>query len=252
MGLMLAENPRCLGNCNGGRTPCTLPGVCHGHHRRPLTEHDLDRAHAWRTTAPGALAARQRGPRRIAAERQRRNRLFVRMALLLAALAFTLVFTGRVRAEGAPLRIGAHLATAHFAVQVDRPAQQPRSSTPGLYVIGPHYTAGLVRNSYGRWSAYGGWVAPIGPLDLTLGAISGYRYRRVTGPTACPPEWCEQQRTERQAECWTEVGSTRHTLRALVAVSYAVPIAVAGVSPRITLLGRKGLHLSVESTFTAL
>ncbi len=76
--------PPCLGHCEQGDAcparATTGPGK--------LTEAHLDRAHAWRSTAPGALAARQRGPRRIAAARRLRAQR-INATLLACTIALT-------------------------------------------------------------------------------------------------------------------------------------------------------------------
>lgn len=79
--------PPCSGHCEqGDACPARAP---HAGTPGKLTEAHLDRAHAWRTTAPGALAARQRGPRRIAVARRLRAQR-INAGLLAAAIALTL------------------------------------------------------------------------------------------------------------------------------------------------------------------
>ena len=125
----------------------------------------------------------------------------------------------------------------------DGPAHELHDSTPGLYVLAHGWTAGVLRNSYRRTSVYAGKVWRAGPLDFTVGAITGYQYRHVSGRSACPYDQQGDEYSHLHARCWSEVGTTRAVLRPLVAASYAVPLPT--LQPRLTLL-RKGLHLSIE------
>lgn len=64
--------------------------------------------------------------------------------------------------------IGLHLATWH-----DQPGFE--TATPGIYAVDTAgCTAGALRNSEGRASAYAGYTWRWGPVALTAGAISGY------------------------------------------------------------------------------
>lgn len=72
--------------------------------------------------------------------------------------------------------LGLHLLSLH-----PQPGMTP--VTPGLYVsaqAGPvRPVLGVLRNSEGRLGAYAGATASLGPIDLTAGAITGYRRRAV-------------------------------------------------------------------------
>jgi hypothetical protein len=71
--------------------------------------------------------------------------------------------------------IGAHIATAH-----DTGGKQ--NVNPGLYVrTESGLTAGAYRNSYDRFSAYGGytWQTENKLFALTVGAVTGYPAMRV-------------------------------------------------------------------------
>jgi hypothetical protein len=65
--------------------------------------------------------------------------------------------------------IGLHLLSAHAA-----PGYQ--SATVGIYAQSPEgWTAGVLRNSEGRLSAYAGHTSEWGPVSLTVGGIGGYK-----------------------------------------------------------------------------
>lgn len=150
--------------------------------------------------------------------------------------------------------VGAHLYSAHFAVDRDAPEHlQPRDVTPGLYWRGESgLTLGVVRNSHARWAGYAGytWETEDRRWAALVGAISSYQYRKYTGPSACG----KKQRANAEVDpesCWWVVGNTSAYLRPLVALSVAVPEAapiLGGATPRISWIG-KALHLSVEARF---
>lgn len=116
--------------------------------------------------------------------------------VMLALLALWLLGSAVAPAEAAeqaeaaaapprPLRIGVHLASAH-----SRPGFE--GFNPGLYVVAPAgAAAGVYRNSYGRASAWAGWLfeAPLGdtPLaaGLVVGVVTGYPAAAVL-PLAAP------------------------------------------------------------------
>ena len=97
-------------------------------------------------------------------------------ALLLALLAAVLGFLLATPAQAATL--GLHTVSWHDQPRADgRPFE---SRTPGLYLRRPDgATAGLLRNSLGRWGGYAGWTwssdeaRPLG-LAFTAALISGY------------------------------------------------------------------------------
>jgi hypothetical protein len=115
--------------------------------------------------------------------------------------------------------IGLHLATLHsnHALQAEN---------PGIYMRAPDgATAGVLRNSYGRTSVYGGWTFETEDqrFALTVGAITGYPAKRVL-PMVTP--------------------------------SVRLPIGDSGTALRLTFLPRAakygtgvGLHASVEISF---
>lgn len=143
--------------------------------------------------------------------------------------------------------IGAHIHTFHFGEDRGLPAvQQPRDSTPGLSLrTESGLTLGIVRNSFGRTAGYVArtWETSDKRFALTVGAISGYRYRTLYSLDACPKHGSKQS-----TPCPYVQGKTNAHLRPLVAPSIAFPEArpyLLGATPRLALLG-KGLHVSVE------
>lgn len=74
---------------------------------------------------------------------------------------------------------GAHVATYHF----DRSAGYNEVNL-GAYAMCDGYTAGIYHNSQRTTSAYVGYTVALGPVDVTLGAVTGYR--RGTLPMIVP------------------------------------------------------------------
>lgn len=70
--------------------------------------------------------------------------------------------------------LGLHLLSFHAEAGME-------TVTPGLYVRHDSgFTLGAYRNSCGQRSAYVGWTwQPIYRLDVTVGAVSGYRPGRL-------------------------------------------------------------------------
>lgn len=77
------------------------------------------------------------------------------------------------------ITLGLHLMSHHL------PERDGLSDiNPGVYVLTERgITAGVLRNSLGRLSVYGGWSTDIGPFSLTLGAM---RYSRPDSYTVLP------------------------------------------------------------------
>ena len=65
--------------------------------------------------------------------------------------------------------VGAHIGTYH----ADRVAHYDEIN-PGAYVMCDGYTAGAYHNSEGGTSAYAGYTAKVGPVDVTIGVVTGY------------------------------------------------------------------------------
>lgn len=141
----------------------------------------------------------------------------------------------------ASLVIGAHVYTAH-APGHDGPALQ--DFNPGLYArTESGLTFGAVRNSLGRPSLYLAqtWETQDKRFALTVGAISGYQYRRIEGQRVCRAGYVHAEANP----CYYMHGKTNAVLRPLIAPSIALP-AIGGVTPRVSLLG-KGVHFSIEA-----
>lgn len=152
--------------------------------------------------------------------------------LALAAAAAAAVLCAHSHA--APAAIGLHVGSAHVP-------HKPRQSNfnPGLYVrFGNGFTAGAYRNTIDRLSVYAGVTINLaGPLDITLGAISGYK--REETDIKC--------RGRTFSRCYFVTGHTRHSIGPLVAPSVRLP-TVGGVVPRVSaLIGDSvALHFSIE------
>jgi hypothetical protein len=143
----------------------------------------------------------------------------------------------------AELLIGVHLHTFHVVPDGPAPVQRTTDSTPGLYVVGDGWTAGVVRNSFRRWSWYAGKVWRVGSFDLVLGGATGYQKETVTGKEACVPEYRMYGN-----RCQADVGVTNAKLMPLVALSYAHQIPALDARARVTLMV-SGVHFSIERSF---
>lgn len=147
--------------------------------------------------------------------------------------------------------IGAHLHTFHFGGNGDLPpALRNTDRTPGLYLrTESGLTAGVARNSLRRTSVYLAqtWATDNERWSLTVGAITGYRYRWVTGQHVCRPGYTSAP----ENPCLYQHGKTRAHLRPLIAPSWAWIEArpyLGGATPRVVLLG-KGVNLAIEARF---
>lgn len=67
------------------------------------------------------------------------------------------------------LAIGLHIGTYHF----DR-SKDYNEFNPGVYALCDGWTAGAYHNSERRVSVYAGRTFDVGPVDVTLGAVTGY------------------------------------------------------------------------------
>ena len=68
------------------------------------------------------------------------------------------------------LAVGLHLGTYHF----DR-SRHLNEVNLGAYVACDDVGVGLYHNSLGRPSVWAGYQFHVGPVDLTVGAVTGYR-----------------------------------------------------------------------------
>lgn len=146
--------------------------------------------------------------------------------------------------------IGFHLYTPHFAEDKDVPERLRNSDvTPGLYWRGDSgLTLGVVRNSLRRPAVYAAYTVQSDDKRwaLSLGAITGYRYRTESGPDLCP----SPHGRKRIDSCTYDHGKTRAHLRPLIAPSWAWIEAepYIGATPRVALLG-KAISFSIETEF---
>ncbi len=140
--------------------------------------------------------------------------------------------------------MGVHLYSPHFTDESDTPERlRMRDFTPGLYWRGDSgLTLGVVRNSFTRTSVYAAYTLERGRWSLTAGAITGYRYREVSGV-----DLCRKHGSKQSNPCTYVSGKTNAYLRPLLAPSVAFPEAqpYIGATPRVALLG-KALSFSVE------
>jgi len=150
----------------------------------------------------------------------------------------------------AAITVGVSLYTYHVPEERMAPALKLSNDTPGLYVRVDDWTVGTVRNSFERQSWYAAWNydMPNSGLTFTVGAITGYQYRTLTGSNVCRKDWrlTEYQVQHYGYQCHHQYGQTNAVLRPLVAVSYVFDTPY--LQPRVSLLG-KGIHFSIERSF---
>jgi hypothetical protein len=161
----------------------------------------------------------------------------------------------QARAEG--LIVGLHLASVHT------PARDGQNNTnTGVYVRDASgLTAGAYVNTQRRTSLYVGQQFDLGPIDVTVGIVSGYQ-RRCTdtqvqvdtmpaanrpGHIPAPPRPVYETRHECK-------GFARGYLTPMVVPSVALPFSVLSVTPRIWFMPSFGkqssvMHLSAERVF---
>jgi hypothetical protein len=143
---------------------------------------------------------------------------------LLTALAMLLAIALFQCAQAAT--VGLHLYSLHV------PAKDlDNNRNAGLYMrTDGGLTVGMYRNTLRRLSPYVGQTYDLGPVDLTLGLIGGYKLKDGQG--------------------WS-----RNYLAPLVALSVASPVSIMGATPRITLVpghlvkARTVVHFSTEWRF---
>lgn len=67
---------------------------------------------------------------------------------------------------------GVHLGSVHFSGDYN-------NVNPGVYINHNSWTGGVYYNSERHVSAYAGYTVSTGPIDWTLGAITGYQRAKV-------------------------------------------------------------------------
>lgn len=146
-------------------------------------------------------------------------------AMLLCGICLTMAVVTFVSPPAHAGTLGLHVGSQHFP-------NRPRlaNANPGLYYKADNgVTVGAFRNSLSRSSVYLAYTANVwGPLDLTVGAISGYRLRNG-------------------------YGFNNAHLAPLIAPSVRLP-RLGGVTPRLTFIPPMKnvtavVHLSLEREF---
>lgn len=77
------------------------------------------------------------------------------------------------------LVIGMHIGTYHF----DRKANF-NEANPGIYANCDNIVAGVYYNSLRKASGYAGYTFHLGPVDVMVGAATGYENQHGNGPLA--------------------------------------------------------------------
>lgn len=162
----------------------------------------------------------------------------------LACSAVSLAVAGLLVVRDARAQtFGVHLLTAHADADA-------RDDNQGLYVILPfglaegRVIAGGYLNSINsparRTSYYLGQAWQWGRFGIVAAVVSGYTKERVDCP--CPAG-------SSFATCWQEFGFSNNRLLPVLVPSVSWPEArkYIGVVPRLSLLGNRGVHLSIEA-----
>lgn len=149
---------------------------------------------------------------------------FLVWCLLMFAIFLTIAILA-TPAHAADISVGLHLESHHFP---ERDYQNNRN--PGVYVRVDQWQAGCYHNTLARTTCYGGYIVPIGPLDLMAGAATGYQ------------EKCTA------TEC---LGFSKGAVTPMVALSYLAPVRIFGAAPRAWVLPpfpktSTVVHLSLE------
>lgn len=173
-------------------------------------------------------------------------RLNLRFLLVLLCLVALADYSRAVEVTA-----GLHIGSHHFP---DR--DYFHGSNPGAYVQFDSVQVGAYRNSYGRTTAYLGYVQPVGPVDLMVGVASGYdkRCSTHTSVTVTKEVSPDGIRTATYRKTWEDCkGFSSHKLAPLAVVSYKLP-EVSRVAPRVWLMpGLKdsstAVGLSIETKF---
>lgn len=174
------------------------------------------------------------------------------ISLVLCSLAFAAL---DAKAEGLkPTAFGLHLQSAHF------PAKDSHENrNRGFYVRGESYQVGAYTNTYGRDTFYAAYVHKLGPVDLLVGAASGYAkkcntYSVKTGEklhiTKHKGEYSKTTTPvyEQRESC---AGFSRGYLTPMAGLSIASPWSVLGATPVLFAAPGFGkaasvLHISVQ------
>lgn len=121
--------------------------------------------------------------------------------------------------------IGMHIVSQHF------PAHDfQNNKNYGMYLRGESWQAGMYKNTYSRNTVYAAYIKPLETIELMAGLANGYQVKPHNG---------------------NKRGFSRGYITPIGVVSYAVPVKVMGLTPRIFFSpGVSGasnvLHLSVE------
>jgi hypothetical protein len=147
--------------------------------------------------------------------------------------------------------VGLMLYTWHATQVTEIPELQTSNNTPGIYVRNDDFMVAVYRNSWGRNSLLGAFNFKAGPFDFMVGAATGYQYQTVDIP--CSPTLYREHGREvplwlPSYGCTGTKGSTGAVLKPMVAVSYAPPIAILGLTPRVSFTG-SALNVSIEHSF---
>ena len=143
----------------------------------------------------------------------------------------------------APIVLGLHLASVHVPTLPDQ-----NNINFCVYARAPNgMVVGAYRNTLRRWSFYAGHTSSWGPVDLTVGLVTGYRkHCDVT----------EQKRPNGSILTeWRCEGFSHNRLTPMFAPSITLP-TVFDVTPRVSYIPRVGarspanvFHLSIEKEF---
>lgn len=162
----------------------------------------------------------------------------------IAAVGLTLALNA---CEAQAQTIGVDAASVHIPGSGDQ-----NNSNVGAYVALGHIGFGAYRNTIHRTTDWVGYFQPLGQFDLIGGAASGYQKRTAIGQWAWTNRGNNGPVATYQYIPGRTVGFSDGWLTPFVAASWRVPVSLAGVRPRITVLpGFRGasstvVHLSVE------
>lgn len=160
------------------------------------------------------------------------------VVILLVVLAINTFATAQAQT------VGLHVASVH----VPSRDGYNNANVGAFYRHDNGLMAGVYHNSLGRTSVYGAYQFPVGPIDIAVGMVSGYKQEcwkerhssteLFKGGVVVTKSWSE----------WKCKGTGRHEWMPMVVPSYRFG-EVLGVHPRLSVvLGERttALHLSIE------
>lgn len=174
------------------------------------------------------------------------------LTLLAACLAYAALASDCRASE---LTVGLHTVSAHLPAQ---PGQNNQNF--GGYIRTDDFQVGVYHNTHERTTAYAAAIIPVGPIEVLVGAATGYQKKcqaelYETGTYVKETILPDGSRRVEKGKTFEErercVGHSRGALAPLLVLSWAPPVQLLGAQPRVMVVPpthKAGavVHLSVE------